>query len=136
MSPVQDRSKVLGILWLISAVICFVKAAWIAAEFPTLTVMWGALLNRVPNAFAWMSDFHAVMTGLIVWDAIAGIFAILGGLASMQGNRSTPSLLTVASLLALITGPLGMMLGVYTLAVALARMRSQSVTIRTMPHAA
>lgn len=136
MSAVQVRSRTLGILWLVSAVVCFVKAAWIAMEFPILTLMWGALLNRVPNPFAWMGDFHAVLMGIIVWDVVAGIFAIVGGLAWMGGSRSTYSLLTVASLLALITGPLGLILGVYTLAVALAPIRQQSATIHTMPHAA
>jgi hypothetical protein len=136
MSDLQARSKTLGILWLISALVCFVKAAWIALEFPILTLMWGALLNRVPNPFAWMSDFHAVLTGIIVWDVLAGIFAIMGGLAWMQNSRSTPFFLTVAALLALITGPLGLILGVYTLAIALSRIEPRSATIHSMPSAA
>jgi hypothetical protein len=136
MPALDARSKTLGILWLISAVVCFVKAAWIALEFPILTLMWGALLNRVPNPFAWMSDFHAVLMGIIVWDVVAGIFAIMGGLAWMQNSRSTRSLLTVASLLALITGPIGLMLGAYTLAAALSRIEQRSATVHSLPNAA
>jgi hypothetical protein len=136
MSALQARSKTLGILWVVSALICFVKAAWIALEFPILTLMWGALLNRVPNPFAWMSDFHAVLMGVIVWDIVAGVFAIVGGLAWMQNSRSTRSLLTVAALLALITGPIGLMLGVYTLAVALEQVEPRSATVHSLPNAA
>ena len=136
MSNLQARSNTVGILWLISALVCFVKAAWIALESPILTLMWGALLNRVPNPFAWMSDFHAVLMGIIVWDVVAGIFALMGGLAWMQNSRSTRFLLTVASLLALITGPVGLMLGVYTLAAALSGTEPRSATIHSMPSAA
>jgi hypothetical protein len=36
----------------------------------TATVMFGALLRRVPDPFALMVDFHIVYAGIVVWTVI------------------------------------------------------------------
>jgi hypothetical protein len=40
---------------------------------PTATVMFGALLGRVADPFALMSDFHIIYTGIMVLSVLSGI---------------------------------------------------------------
>jgi hypothetical protein len=105
----------LGILWLLYAVLRFAGAVFILIYTNTLTLMWGALITRVPNPFALMSFFHVFLVFAMVLNIIAGIFALLAALALLgrTGSRRTTAL--VASFFALVDGPLGIALGAYTL---------------------
>lgn len=107
----------LGILWVVYGVICFLKAVWIVLNSATLTVMWGALLNRVPNPFLWMNLFHVAMWAGVILAIVTGIIAFLAGMALLQRARSSRALGLVAGFLGFFTGPLGVALGVYTLVV-------------------
>ena len=107
----------LGILWILYALIRFVAALVVFLGFPTLTVMWGALLTRVPNPFTLMDLFHVFLIFVIILDVVAGIVSIIAGLALMSGGPSARRLGTLAAFLALINGPLGIALGTYTLVV-------------------
>jgi hypothetical protein len=117
----NTRSGTLGILWVIYGVILIVKAVLIIVEWDTLTLMWGALLNRVANPYFWMNAFHTWLWGAVVLLIITAIFSLLAAMALMQRDRSSRVLPLVASFLAIITGPLGIALGVYTLIVVLAQ---------------
>jgi len=83
----------------------------------TLTLMWGAILSRVPNPFALMSDFHAFLILAIIIGTATGVIAILGGLALMSGGVTARKLGIIAAIFGLIGGPLGIALGAYTLVV-------------------
>jgi hypothetical protein len=81
----------------------------------TLTLMWGALLNRVPNPFALMDLFHAFMVFAIVLGVVAGVVSIIAGMDLMSSGASARALALVAAFLSLINGPLGIALGAFTL---------------------
>jgi hypothetical protein len=114
-----SRFGTLGLLWLLYGVLCIVKAAWIVINGATLTLMWGALLNRVANPFFWMSMFHFAMLAVVVLAVVTALFSFLAAIALMQAGPSSRTLALVASFLGLISGPLGIALGVYTLIVLL-----------------
>jgi fumarate reductase subunit D len=119
MSTNDSRFGTLALMWFIYGVVCVTKAAWIVINGPTLTLMWGALLNRVANPFLWMSLFHFAMLAAVVLAVVAALFSFLASIALMQRGSSSRTLALVASFLGLITGPLGIALGVYTLIVML-----------------
>ena len=87
---------------------------------PTATVMFGALLSRVPNPYWLMDLFHFMYALAIVVSIACGLLGIAGGLANIGNARAGRGLLIVASFLALSEMPLGIALGVYTLIVLLA----------------
>jgi|HubBroStandDraft_6_1064221.scaffolds.fasta_scaffold122994_2 hypothetical protein len=112
-----SRFATLGLLWIIYGVLCIAKAAWIVINGPTLTLMWGALLNRVANPFFWMSMFHFAMLAVVVLAVVTALFSFLAAIALMQAGASSRTLALIASFLGLISGPLGIALGVYTMVV-------------------
>jgi hypothetical protein len=107
----------LGVLWILYGLLRFVAALVVFLSFPTLTVMWGALLTRVPNPFTLMDLFHVFLVFVIALAVVAGIVSIIAGLALMSGGPSARRVGMLAAFLALINGPLGIALGVYTLVV-------------------
>ena len=109
--------RTLGILWILYGLLRFVAALVVFLSFPTLTVMWGALLTRVPDPFTLMDLFHVFLIFMIILDVAAGIVSIIAGLALMSGGPSARRLGMLAAFLALINGPLGIALGAYTLVV-------------------
>ncbi len=119
MQTNNSRLGTLGTLWVIYGILCLVRVAWVVANLATFTLMWGAVLNRVANPFFWMSAFHFAMLAVVVVTVVTAIFSFLAAVALMQRGRSSRSLALVASFLGLITGPLGIALGVYTLIIML-----------------
>jgi hypothetical protein len=115
MSNPNARQNALGVFWLIYGVICLVKAAWVILNAAVLTLMWGALLNRVPNPFFWMSVFHFFLLAAVILTIITGVVSFLAGMSLMGRGGSGRTLAIVAGFLGLLTGPLGIALGVYTL---------------------
>ena len=105
----------LGILWVIYGVLRLITALGVFMWSGTLTLMWGALLSRVPNPFALMDDFHAFLILAIIIGTAAGVIAIIAGLALMSGGASARKLGIIAAFFGLIGGPLGIALGAYTL---------------------
>ena len=81
----------------------------------TATLMFGALLNRVPDPFTLMTAFHVIYTAMVLLSAVCGILGIIAGLALLAGRQSgrTPAL--IAGFLSLSNIPVGTTLGIYTL---------------------
>src|SRR5580704_7801264 len=104
----------LGILWVLYGLLRLVGALGAFLYSGTLTLMWGALLNRVPNPFFLMDVFHVWLGFAIILGIVAGVVSIIAGLAMMSGG-SARGLGLLASFLGLINGPLGIALGAYTL---------------------
>jgi hypothetical protein len=111
--------RTLGICWVVYGLVRLIMTVWLFVFSNTATVMFGALLNRVPDPFAMMADFHVIYTGIVVLSAVCGIFGIVGGLALLAGNRSGRMLTLIAGFLALSNIPVGTTLGIYTLVVLL-----------------
>jgi hypothetical protein len=115
LSSVQP--KVLGACWVVYGVLRLAMTLWLIAFTTTATVMFGALLTRVPDPFSLMAVFHLVYIGIIIWSAACGVLGILAGVALLAGQRPARILAIVAALISLPELPFGVMLGVYTMVV-------------------
>ena len=105
----------LGALWVVYGVIRFVVVAVMVVYSGTATVMFGALLNRVPDPMTLMNLFHIFYIVGIVVAGLSGLFAILAGLSMLVGKSAARGLGLVASLLSVSDVPLGTTLGTYTM---------------------
>jgi hypothetical protein len=115
VSEPDGTYRTLGVVWLFYAILRFAGAVFILLYSATLTLMWGALITRVPNPFALMSFFHVFLVFAMALNIIAGIFALLAALALLGRGGTRRTMALVASFFALIDGPLGIALGAYTL---------------------
>jgi hypothetical protein len=106
---------------LIYGILRIIAAIWMLAFTPTATVMFGALLNRVPNPYPLMSWFHLIYACWIVLSAASGIFGFLAGISLLAGAGASRILSVMAGLLAVPFIPVGTMLGTYTLVVFVPR---------------
>jgi hypothetical protein len=117
-NPSGNR-RALGSLWIVYGVIRLAAAILLVLYNGTATVMFGALLARVPDPFTLMSIFHFLYVVAIIVTALAGIFGLLAGLALLAGRESARSLSLAAGFLSLCDIPLGTTLGIYTLIIFL-----------------
>jgi hypothetical protein len=83
----------------------------------TLTVMWGAIVTRVANPFAWMSAFHLFLGATVVMALISGVLSFLAAMALMRGAGSSRTLGLAAAAFGMLGTPPGVALGVFTVAV-------------------
>jgi hypothetical protein len=111
------HSRTLGVCWLIYGIFRVATAVWMAAFTTTATVMFGALLVRVPEPFSLMADFHFVYLSVLIWAGISGVIGLFAGIAMLTGHRAAGVLMRLAAYLCVGDAPLGTTLGVYTLAV-------------------
>jgi hypothetical protein len=126
--------RALGILWVIYGCLRVVAAAVLSVWGGTLALMWGALLNRVPNPLTLMTAFHVGLVLAVAWSIISAFFSFAAGVALMR--RSVPARMDtlVAALLALPDLPFGIILGVYTIGVLLPRTPAPQAAGRPQTH--
>jgi hypothetical protein len=96
-------------------VVRLVVTVWLIAFTTNATLMFGALLTRVPDPFSLMTWFHILYSAVIVWSGISAVLGIVAGLALLATQRAPRVLIVAAALLALPELPFGIMLGVYTM---------------------
>jgi hypothetical protein len=123
---VSRSHRTLGMLWLIFGVLRILGATWMVLDWGALTVMWGALLNRVPEPLIWMTTFHVFLTAAVVFYILLGILSILTGFFLLGRPPSAGTVVIIASILAVMSGPLGVALGVPTLVFFLPRSPAQT----------
>ncbi|MGB7847338.1 MAG: hypothetical protein WBL63_17120 [Candidatus Acidiferrum sp.] len=111
--------RVLGVYWVVYGIFRLIMGICLVLFSGTATVMFGALLNRVPNPFALMSDFHFVYVGIVVLTILCGVFGLLAGLALLANQRAARILAVIAAFLSVSEIPFGTTLGIYTLVVLL-----------------
>jgi hypothetical protein len=111
--------RILGACWMLYGFICLIAALWLIFFTNTATVMFGALLNRVPDPFSMMSDFHFFYGVLIVLSVVCGVLGVLAGLGLLAGQRFGSGIALIAAFLSLSSIPLGTTLGIYTLIILL-----------------
>jgi tetrahydromethanopterin S-methyltransferase subunit D len=116
-SELGGHWQILGICWIVYGVLRLIMGIVLILFSGTATVMFGALLVRVPNPFALMADFHIVYTALVVLAILCGLLGLLAGLALMSNQSSARMLSIVAAFLSISDIPLGLTLGIYTLVV-------------------
>lgn len=117
--PARANFRALGTLWILYGLLRLVVAAAMVVNWGIATVMFGALLSRVGNAFFWMNLFHACYAVAILITILAGIFGLLGGAALLTGRSSARTFSLVASFFSVSDLPFGTTLGIYTLTVFL-----------------
>ena len=115
----------LGILWILYGLLRLLGALGVFLYSGTLTLMWGALLSRVPDPFTLMGLFHGFLIFVIVLGIVAGVVCIIAGLNLMSSAASARTLGLVAAFFGLTNGPLGVALGGFTL-VFLARANART----------
>src|ERR1700686_4931776 len=111
----NDHFRIFGSFWTVYGVIRLIMVLCLLIYGRTATLMFGALLNRVPDPFALMGVFHFLYTLMIVFSAVCGLLGIVAGLALLGGQRSGRKLALIAAVLSLSDIPLGTTLGIYTL---------------------
>ena len=107
--------RTLGICWIVYGIFRLAMGVIAVLLTPTATVMFGALLTRVANPFAWMDLFHLVYACCTILSFVCGMLAIVGGAARLRGPATGRGLLLAASFLALSDLPVGIAISVYTL---------------------
>jgi hypothetical protein len=115
------RHRVLCTLWALYGLLCVLTAAWAVVYSTTLTLMWGAIINRVADPFFWMNMFHIWLAAFVVILLLAAIFSFVLAVALMRGRAVGNPVAVVASVFAMVTNPLGIALGGYTLVVTVPR---------------
>jgi hypothetical protein len=115
----RGHQRILGVCWLVYGILRLIMGIWLVLFSGTATVMFGALLGRVPNPFALMGDFHVVYAGLVVLTILCGVFGLLAGLALIANQRPARMLALLAAFLSVSEIPFGTTLGIYTLIVFL-----------------
>jgi len=113
-----DR-RILGVLWLGYGAFRLVMGICLFLLSGTATVMFGALLTRVPNPYTLMADFHIIYVGILVLSVLCSLFGLLAGLALLANQRPARMLALVAAFLSVSEIPFGTTLGIYTLVVLL-----------------
>jgi len=108
--------KALGLCWIVYGLARILLAVWLFAFQTTATLMFGALLTRVPNPFTLMDNFHLFYAAIILYSVVCGALATIAGLALLAGWSSAYTLALCAAFLSLPELPLGLILGVYTIA--------------------
>jgi hypothetical protein len=126
----SGHRRILGACWLVYGILRLIVAICLVLFSGTATVMFGALLTRVPDPFALMGDFHVVYAGLVVLSVLCGLFGLLAGLALLANQRPARLLALLAAFFSVSEIPFGTTLGIYTLIVLLP-LRGVSPPIRS-----
>jgi len=115
----SGHRRILAVCWIVYGILRLIIAICLVLFSGTATVMFGALLGRVPNPFALMGDFHVVYAGIVVLTVLSGLFGLLAGLALLADQRPARTLALLAAFLSVSEIPFGTTLGIYTLIVLL-----------------
>jgi hypothetical protein len=115
----SDQRQILGVCWLLYGIIRFLMGLCLVLFSRTATVMFGALLDRVPNPFALMNDFHIVYACIVVLAFLCGVFGVLAGAALLANQRPARTLALLAAFFSVSEIPFGTTLGIYTLIILL-----------------
>jgi hypothetical protein len=107
--------RTLGSFWTVYGVIRLIMVVCLVIYGGTATLMFGALLSRVPDPFTLMDIFHFLFMTMIVLSAVCGLVGFVAGLALLGGQPSGRKLALIAAVLSVSDIPLGTTLGIYTL---------------------
>ena len=115
----RANSSTLGALWIVYGILRLVTVILLVLYTGTATVMFGALLTRVPDPYTLMTTFHILYIAAIVVTALSGLFGVLAGLMVLSVKSSARTLSLLAAFFSVADLPLGTTLGIYTLIVFL-----------------
>ena len=112
----NDSLRTIGILWGIYGLLMIAAAAWIMVYNRTLTVMWGVIISRVADPFAWMNLFHLFLVATVVMALASAAFSLLAAFTLIGGARSSRAVGLIAAAFGMLGTPPGVALGVFTVA--------------------
>jgi hypothetical protein len=115
----SGHRRILSFCWVVYGMLRLIMGIWLILFSGTATVMFGALLGRVPNPFALMADFHVIYAATIVLSLLCSLCGLLAGLALLAYQRPARTLALLAAFLSISEIPFGTTLGIYTLVVLL-----------------
>jgi hypothetical protein len=115
----SGHRRILSVCWIVYGILRLIMGICLVLFSGTATVMFGALLVRVPDPFALMGDFHIVYAAIVVLTVLCGLFGLLAGLALVANQRPARTLALLAAFLSISEIPFGTTLGIYTLIVLL-----------------
>jgi hypothetical protein len=115
----SGHRRILGVCWIVYGILRLIMGICLVLFSGTATVMFGALLVRVPDPFVLMGDFHFVYAAIVVLTVLCGLFGLLAGLALLVNQRPARMLALLAAFLSISEIPFGTTLGIYTLIVLL-----------------
>jgi hypothetical protein len=121
---VGNQQRTLGFLWIVYGIFRLIVGIALILWSGTATVMFGALLARVPDPFSMMTEFHIVYVGVIVLSFLCALLGIFAGLALLANGGSARMLAILAAFFSVSEIPFGTTLGIYTLVVFLRSNRS------------
>jgi hypothetical protein len=107
--------RTLGAFWTVYGVIRLIMVLCLLIYGRTVTLMFGALLSRVPDPFALMDFFHILYMVLTALSAVCALIGFVAGVALIGGARAGRKLALIAAVLSVSDIPLGITLGIYTL---------------------
>ena len=107
--------RTLGAFWTVYGVIRLIMVLCLLIYGRTVTLMFGALLSRVPDPFALMDFFHILYMVLTALSAVCALIGFVAGVALIGGARAGRKLVLIAAVLSVSDIPLGITLGIYTL---------------------
>jgi hypothetical protein len=115
----RANSTTLGSLWVVYGIFRLIAAILLLLYAGTATVMFGALLTRVPDPATLMTTFHVLYISATLVTALSGLFALMAGTSLLTAKPFARSFSLLAAFLSLHDLPLGTTLGIYTLIVTL-----------------
>jgi len=107
--------QILGVCWIVYGIFRLIMGLCLFVYSGTATVMFGALLGRVPDAFSLMADFHVVYGVIVVLSFVCGLLGLFAGLALLANQGSGRKLAMIAAILSVSDLPFGTTLGIFTL---------------------
>jgi hypothetical protein len=119
-----NQRRTLGFLWIVYGIFRLILGIGLALWSGTATVMFGALLARVPDPFSMMSEFHLIYIGVIILSFLCGVLGVFAGLALLANGGSARMLAILAACFSVSEIPFGTTLGIYTLVAFLRTSRS------------
>ena len=109
------RHHVLGSFWTVYGVLRLIMVLCLLIYGRTVTLMFGALLSRVPDPYALMDIFHFLYILTIALSVVCGLLGVVAGMALLGGYQSGRKLALIAAVFSISSIPLGTTLGIYTL---------------------
>jgi hypothetical protein len=111
----SGNRQTLGVCWIVYGVFRLVMGICLFVYSGTATVMFGALLGRVPDPFSLMADFHVFYAVIVTLSFVCGLLGLFGGLAVLANQGLARKLVLVAAVLSVSDLPFGTTLGIFTL---------------------
>src|SRR5271154_1750027 len=84
----STNRQVLGICWVIYGIVRIAWGIWLALFSTTATLMFGALMTRVPNYVPLMAEFHLLYWCAIGLFVLGGVFGLLAGVALLASQTA------------------------------------------------